>query len=68
MDRLSLAALACLPEISPRQLGSLTWGLGKLGGKLGVHRLQTPVRIRVNCWCCCPPALLMPLFDLFSFS
>ncbi|KAI3434905.1 hypothetical protein D9Q98_002959 [Chlorella vulgaris] len=43
MDRLSLAALACLPEISPRQLGSLTWGLGKLGGKLGVHRLQTPI-------------------------
>ena len=43
MDRLSLAALACLPEYALEELGSLSWSLGKLGSKLGAARIHPPV-------------------------
>lgn len=48
MDRLALAALACLPEVPPVQLGNLAWALGKLGARLGAQRLHPPVRLGVR--------------------
>lgn len=44
MDRLSLVALACLPETRADDLGSLSWSLGKLGSRLGAERIHPPVR------------------------
>ena len=48
LDRLSLALLACLPETDPSQLGGLSWGLGKVTGRLGETRLHPQVTGRAT--------------------